>query len=1230
MVHRSAMLNPTPAGWQFWIDRGGTFTDIVALRPDGQLVVRKLLSENRQQYADAAVQGIRELLAIDAADTLPSHLIDTVKMGTTVATNALLERGGAPTLLVVSTGFADALRIGYQNRPDIFARRIELPPALYSRVIEAEERVQADGSVLVPLNEALLRTQLEEAHAAGLSACAITFMHGHRYPEHERRAGAIARAAGFAQVSLSHEVSPLIKLVARADTTVVDAYVSPVLHHYVSELDERLHAARLLMMQSNGGLIEARRISGKDALLSGPAGGIVAAVAISRRAGYERIIAFDMGGTSTDVSHFSGVLERTHATMIAGARVRVPMMQIHSIAAGGGSILQFDGRRFQVGPQSAGAQPGPASYGRGGPLTVTDANLLLGKIDRRFFPALFGSTANQMLDLARVEQLFSELSARVSAALGHPMAAPQIAEGFVQIAVANMANAIKQISVQRGHDVTQYALVCFGGASGQHACRVAEALGMRRVLLHPLAGVLSAYGMGLADVRIVREAAVEQPLQAELMMRLHRLALDLQQVAVKAIEEQALGVESLEVHARVRLRYAGADAQLTVPLPGGTKISSIDDTVHEQSLRDAFELAHRQRYGVALPGVAVIIEALELEAVGHLPIPPEPVLEARRGEPLAACAHTQLYTGGRMHAAPIYPREALRAGDAITGPALIVESIGTIVIEPGWSAQVNERGYVELRNERALDTQMRDADGSGHSGSVDPVRLELFNNLFMSIAEQMGSVLENTSHSVNIKERLDFSCALFDTEGQLIANAPHMPVHLGSMGDSVQTIIRQRRDHIGPGDVFMLNAPYNGGTHLPDITVITPVFLPAEQAPRYWLASRGHHADIGGITPGSMPPNSGSIEEEGVLFDDFQLVERGTLRTEALLARLRSGPYPARNPEQNLADLIAQIAANERGAHELRKACEQYGLEVVSAYMGHVQDYAEEQVRRSIAALHDGEFTCELDSGALIRVAITIDHRARTARIDFTGSSGQLPDNFNAPLSICKAAVLYVFRTLVDEPIPINAGCLRPLEIIVPDGCMLKPQYPAAVVAGNVETSQVVVDTLYGALEILAASQGTMNNFTFGDATYQYYETICGGTGAGPDFDGASAVHSHMTNSRMTDPEVLEGRFPVLIERFAVRSGSGGHGRHRGGDGAVRAIRFLSPMTAGILANHRRVAPFGLRGAEAGAAGADLVRRADGSLQPIASNQSVAMAAGDVFIIQTPGGGGFGGVLPSD
>ncbi len=1234
---------PPPERWQFWVDRGGTFTDIVARRPDGSLVTHKLLSENPGRYADAAVHGIRELLGLAPGAPIPAGTLDAVKMGTTVATNALLERKGERTVLVVTRGFADALRIAYQNRPKLFVRRIDLPSQLYERVIEVDERLGARGELVAPLDLEAARTALLDARADGIGAVAIVLMHGYRFPQHEQALAALARTLGFAQVSASHEVSPLMKLVSRGDTTVVDAYLSPILRRYVSRVERALQGddanaadarsgPRLQFMQSSGGLTDAHRFQGKDAILSGPAGGVVGAVEVSRLAGFESIIGFDMGGTSTDVTHYAGEYERAFVTEVAGVRLRAPMMRIHTVAAGGGSICAFDGARLRVGPESAGADPGPASYRRGGPLTVTDCNVMVGKLDPALFPKVFGPGGDLPLDAGIVRTRFAALAADIAAATGRPRTPEEVAAGFLEIAVANMANAIKHISVERGYDVTEYTLCCFGGAGGQHACLVADALGMTRVLLHPLAGVLSAYGMGLADVRSLRQQAVEARLTSAALAAVDPTFAALERAARDEVCGQGIAADRVSAKRTLHLKYEGTDTTLEAPL--ATLPAIVQD----------FERRYRQHYGFLMPDKPLVIEAVAAEAVGrtHDARESTPSFAPRPG-PLRPLASHRLFTDGRFHEAALYERGDLRPGDTIPGPAIIREDNATTVVEPGWRATFTSRGDLVLERVEAA------VRGHAIGTTADPVLLEVFNNLFMAIAEQMGVTLANTAYSVNIKERLDFSCALFDAEGNLIANAPHMPVHLGSMGESVRTIIERRAGTMRRGDAFVLNAPYNGGTHLPDVTVIAPVFLrqtssfprtrePSDfdlttldprvrgddNRPEFYVASRGHHADIGGITPGSMPPDSKHVDEEGVLLDNVPLVAEGRFLESELRAILGGGRFPARNVEQNLADLRAQVAACAKGAEELAKMVDHFGLPVVRAYMKHVQDNAEESVRRVLDVLTDGRFEYEMDSGARIAVRISIDKAAREATVDFTGTSPQQPTNFNAPSAVCKAAVLYVFRTLVDDEIPMNAGCLKPIRIVIPEGSMLAPRYPAAVVAGNVETSQAVTDALYGALGVLAASQGTMNNFTFGDATYQYYETIAGGAGAGPDFDGASVVQTHMTNSRLTDPEVLEWRFPVRLESFAIRRGSGGAGRHRGGDGAVRRVRFLQPMTAVMLANHRRVAPFGVAGGTPGALGRNWVERADGRREEFGATCAVEMGAGDVFVVETPGGGGFG------
>ena len=1212
--------------WQFWIDRGGTFTDLVARRPDGVLLTHKLLSENPDRYADAALAGIRHFLGLSEGDAIPGEAIDAVKMGTTVATNALLERKGERTLLMVTRGFRDALRIAYQNRPRIFDRHIRLPELLYSDVIEVDERIGARGEVLLALDAKALAAaerDLLAAFAGGYRSLALVLMHGYRFPAHEQQLAALARRIGFSQVSVSHEVSPLMKLVSRGDTTVVDAYLSPILRRYIDRVAAELQGVRLMFMQSSGGLTDARRFQGKDSILSGPAGGIVGAVRTSLAAGFDRIIGFDMGGTSTDVSHFAGSslsdLEREFDTQVAGVRMRAPMMSIHTVAAGGGSILHFDGSRYRVGPDSAGANPGPASYRRGGPLTVTDANVMLGKVQAQFFPEVFGPQGDQPLDAEVVRARFAELAAQIRAATGDQRTPEQVAEGFISIAVGNMAEAIKRISVQRGHDVTEYTLCCFGGAGGQHACLVADALGMTRVFIHPLAGVLSAYGMGLADMTAMREQAVELRLEAAALPALQQTLQRLAEDAGSELRNQGVPAARIHIVPRVHLRYEGTDSALVVAH------AALPEMVTQ------FEAAYRRRYSFLMPQRALIVEAVSVEAIGasEVELPQADVSSSSDAAAQAvaqalpqAAGTVSMYSAQGMHDTPVYQRDALQPGQQVRGPAIIAEATGTTVVEAGWCAVLHAAGHLLLTRVEARPARM--AIGT----RVDPVMLEIFNNLYMSIAEQMGLRLANTAYSVNIKERLDFSCALFSADGALIANAPHMPVHLGSMGESIRTVIRENQGRMRLGDVYVLNAPYNGGTHLPDVTVITPVFDDAGSHILFYVGSRGHHADIGGMTPGSMPPDSTVVEEEGVLFDNWKLVDAGVLRDQETRALLAGGKYPSRNVDQNMADLRAQIAANEKGVQELRRMVAHFGLDVVQAYMQHVQDNAEEAVRRVIGVLSDGQFCYEMDNGGRIQVRIAIDRAARSAVIDFTGSSAQLPNNYNAPSAVCMAAVLYVFRSLVDDDIPLNAGCLKPIQVIIPEGSLLRPVYPAAVVAGNVETSQCITEALYGALGVMAASQATMNNLTFGNATYQYYETVAGGSGAGPDFDGTDVVQTHMTNSRLTDPEVLEWRYPVRLENFEIVPGSGGAGLHRGGNGAIRRIRFLEAMTMAILSGSRRVEPHGMAGGAPGKRGRNFIERADGRVQALGGADRAELQPGDCVVIETPGGGGYG--RPSD
>jgi 5-oxoprolinase (ATP-hydrolysing) len=1223
--------------WQFFIDRGGTFTDIVARAPDGRLLTRKLLSENPETYEDAAIAGIADVIGCPRGPPLPAQAIASVRMGTTVATNALLERAGDPALLIVSQGFRDALEIGYQARAKIFARRIEKPSMLYARVVEVPERVRSDGTVETPLDLDATRAALEAARGDGISAVAIVFMHAYAYPAHELLAAQAAREGGFTQISASHEVSPLVKFVGRGDTAVVDAYLSPLLRRYVDRvaaalaahpsrraltgapqgeaanlhLEERERGARvskdeattprLLLMQSSGGLTSAALFRGKDAILSGPAGGVVGAVETARAAGFAKIIGFDMGGTSTDVCHYDGAYERSFESVVAGARVRAPTMSIHTVAAGGGSILHYDGARFRVGPDSAGAAPGPLSYRRGGPLTVTDANIMTGKLLPDFFPHIFGPAQDEKLDEDAVRKAFKSLARK----LGDGRSPEEVADGFIRIAVENMANAIKTISVQRGHDVTGYVLNSFGGAGGQHACLVADALGLTGLLIHPLSGVLSAFGMGLASLRATRTRTVLAPLDDKGLAGLAKIRLPLEEEVTQELVRQGIDSGAITLIAQAHLRYAGTDSSLPIP------VASL------RGMRALFEIAHLKRFGFISPEKDIEIEAVEVEASGGGEPIEEPELSVSVTAPASAHTVTEIFTSGSWHEAPVYLRADLAPGHRIKGPALIIEDHQTVVVEPEWQAEVTPRNHL-LLNRIGVKA---DARVSKHA---DPVMLEVFNNLFTSVAEQMGYALQNTARSVNIKERLDFSCAIFDARGHLIANAPHIPVHLGSMDRSVETILREVGDALKPGDVYMLNAPYNGGTHLPDITVVTPVF--GEHSPDllFFVAARGHHADIGGIAPGSMSPKANRIEEEGIYIDPFKLVARGRFREAEALALLTKAPYPARNPSQNIADLKAQVAANEKGVAELRKMVRRYGLGTVRAYMGHVQDNAAEAVARVIAKLKTSRFEVTTDQGSLIKVAITINRKAKKAVVDFTGTSAQAPDAFNAPEPITRACVLYVFRTLVDDEIPLNAGCLRHIKIVVPKGSLLKPRYPAAVAGGNVETSQTIVNCLYGALGVLGSAQGTMNNLTFGNERFQYYETICSGAPAGEGFDGVPAVQTHMTNSRLTDPEVLELCYPVLLERFEILRGSGGKGKWRAGDGTLRVLRFFERMDCAILSGFRKVRPFGLHGGEEGQLGENWVRRKDGRLERLKGSDQTVLEPGEAIIIKTPTGGGFG------
>jgi 5-oxoprolinase (ATP-hydrolysing) len=1188
--------------WQFWIDRGGTFTDIVARAPDGTLTTAKLLSENPEQYPDAAVAGIRQLLGVSGNTPTPTHVIEVVKMGTTVATNALLERKGERTVLFTTRGFADGLRIAYQNRPRLFDRHILLPEQLYSAVYEIDERLDAKGGTVTALDLTQAKAQLQCAYDDGYRCGAIAFMHAYKNPAHEQAVAMLAREMGYTQVSTSQETSALIKWVARGDTTVVDAYLSPILRRYVQQVSNALPGVDIQFMQSHGGLTAAAQFAGKDSILSGPAGGIVGMVGVAQAAGYDKIIGFDMGGTSTDVSHYAGELERAFETQVAGVRLRAPMMSIHTVAAGGGSILHFDGRSMKVGPDSAGANPGPASYRRGGPLTVTDCNVMLGNISPAHFPAVFGADGKQTLDRSVVVEKFTTLAKQINAATKQHLSPEQVAQGYLQIAIANMAQAIKKISVQRGYDVSRYTLTTFGGAGGQHACAVADALGMSQVLAHPMAGVLSAYGMGLAPQVVMREATVELPLGTELQTVQHTID-GLIRAGTAALTEQGVSSDRIKTVPKAMLKYAGTDSAIAVAWTNAA------------SMQAAFEAQYQQRFAFLMRERDIVIDSVSVETVGGsgqsvTPLPP--------AQATGTAVSVAVYSDDAWQSAQLFPRTSIAVNQSIAGPAIIAEANATTLVAAGWQAVLTEQNNIIMRRVVPLQQNV-----TANNNKSDPILLEVFNSLFMSIAEQMGFALQNTAYSVNIKERLDFSCAIFDAQGNLIANAPHMPVHLGSMGESIKAVMRDNAGNMKRGDVYVLNNPYAGGTHLPDVTVITPVFLDA-QTPTFYVGSRGHHADIGGLTPGSMPPDSQHIDDEGVLLTNVKLVEQGVLQESLMLQLLTCAPYPARNPAQNIADLKAQIAANQKGLDELTAMARQFGLPTVLAYMQFVQDNAEQAVREAIVKLKDGAFNLPLDNGARVCVKVTVNHAQRSAVVDFTGTSSQLSNNFNAPRAVTMAAVLYVFRTLVDADIPLNAGCLKPIQVIVPEGCMLNPAYPAAVVAGNVETSSCITNALYGALGVMASSQSTMNNFTFGDEQYQYYETISGGSGAGPSFNGTPVVQTAMTNSRLTDPEVLELRFPVRLQSYSIRKGSGGCGQFVGGDGGTRRVEFLQAMTAAILSNNRIHAPFGMTGGQWGSLGRTVVERKDGRTEVLKHSDSTQMQAGDVFVIETPGGGGFG------
>jgi 5-oxoprolinase (ATP-hydrolysing) len=1196
--------------WQFWIDRGGTFTDIIAKDPEGSLQTHKLLSENPEHYSDAAIHGIRYFLGLKTEEPIPGELIKVVKMGTTVATNALLERKGEEVALITNQGFKQALKIGYQNRPDIFALKINRPEPLYSTSVEIEGRLNANGDEIEPLNENQCKQLLNELKQQGFNAIAIVLLHSYLNPKHEQQLALWANEIGFEQISTSHQTSALIKYISRGRTTVVDAYLSPILRHYVDNVSSALPNVDLQFMQSHGGLTDAAEFEGKDAILSGPAGGIVAAVETAKQAGFDKIIGFDMGGTSTDVSHYAGTYERSFETQVAGIEMRVPMLDIHTVAAGGGSIIDQLQGELRVGPESAGANPGPTCYRRNGPLTVTDCNLLLGRLQSKYFPKVFGINADQELDLETVNIAFKNLSSKLNKTI------EEIAAGAVDIAVENMANAVQKISTQKGYDLTEYTLISFGGAGGQHACAVADKLKIKQVLLHPFSGVLSAYGMGLAQKRHIETQSYTLPLQNLSDSLTVKHGIEQQKlIATQKIEQQNEQIGEIQV--TLHLHYLDSDTILDLNYE---ELHSVRDYAAQ------FAAQHKKQFGFIQHQTQIMVNSISVEAISLASHDHETDVELLNPvDELIPIEYVDCYSDNNWQSTAVYQRNQLAVKHKVHGPSLILEPTGTIFLPADWQARVLTDGQL-LLEKQVSEKPANHKWQSDVIAKADPIQLALFNSRFMSIAEQMGATLAKTAHSVNIKERLDFSCAIFDKQGQLIANAPHVPVHLGSMGESVKTVINRAANgeiaELSSGDAYVLNNPYAGGTHLPDITLISPVII--EKRVEFYVASRGHHADIGGLTPGSMPASSTHIEQEGVLLDCFPAVKDGVFQTDALSERLMNAKYPVRNIQQNLNDLQAQIASNQQGITGLQKLCHSFGLATVQAYMNHVLKHAENAVKQLIKTIPAGEFCYQTDQGTQVSVTITPHPKSETATIDFSASSLQQNSNFNAPFAITRAATLYVLRTLVDQPIPLNDGFLRPINLLVDDHSLLKPEYPAAVVAGNVETSQVVTDALYGALQIQAASQGTMNNLTFGDDKWQYYETICGGTGAGSDYDGVDAIHSHMTNSRLTDPEILELRYPVQLTHFGIHENSGGIGKYRGGNGCERHFKFLKPMTVSMLTNHRLVPPYGMAGGSVGQAGNQCLIDKNGHRIELQSTFSRQVVDGEILQIKTPGGGGYG------
>ncbi len=1219
--------------WRFAVDRGGTFTDIVGIAPGGALHTGKLLSVS-DTYEDAGVEGIRRMLNIAPGERLDASVIDVLRIGTTVATNALLERKGEPTALCTTAGFEDLLAIGNGARPELFNLKVEKPPPLYSLVEGVRETVDARGRVIAPLDIGGAEKTLERIRKSGFDNLAIVLKHSWKNPAHEQLLGRIAlEKAGFRHVILSHEVMPLLNFLKRGQTTMIEAYLGPVLFAYAQTLKRLVGEVAIEFMQSSGGLVDANLLKAKDTILSGPAGGVIGFSSIAKRLEIPQSIGFDMGGTSTDVSRYDGAYNHVFESSIDGVPFHTDMLDVETVASGGGSILTFDGERLRTGPESAGSDPGPACYGLGGPLTVTDANMLLGRIVPEFMPRTFGKTRDRMPDIEAARKLFTALTERIERETGISYSPPELAAGFLRVANETMCRAMKKISVARGYDIRRHALVSFGGAASQHACDIANLLDIGTVVVPLHSSVLSAYGIAVADRTERTVRAVMRPLTADLPRTLLGAAKTSALPVIHTLRS-ASGTEPLTT-VSLDMRPRGADTWLPIPCASGTGDTIVFKSAGE--IRRAFEREYLARFGFRPDDPAPEVVNMRTETRIATSLAPDefdrdtPTRQVRKSE---AVFSRPVWIDSGFEQVPVFDRTRLSPGDCIDGPAMIADDQLTLLVQKGFAARVDGREAVVLENKNG-PTEAGAHEAEAFAGP-DPVMLEVCNNLFMNVAEQMGHTLSNTAHSVNMKERHDFSCALFDGKGNLVSNAPHIPVHLGAMEATVRHIIDENRSGMREGDMYLANDPHRGGSHLPDMTIVTPFFSDGGP-PAFFLANRGHHADIGGIRPGSMPPSSRSIEDEGVVIGNFLLVRGGRLREREVRRLLSSGPYPARNIEERLSDLKAQVAANNRGVTELQRIMARYGRDVVERYMRYIQDNARRAMQRALGNIagesgffHSG-FEDRMDNGAKIAVSITVrteQGKKPRALIDFTGTSPEDPGNINAPQAVTRAAVLYVLRGLIEEDIPLNAGCLEPVEILVPGGSLLNPSNRAAVAVGNVETSQRIVDVLLGALGKAAASQGTMNNLLFGrpdDSGGQYYETIPGGSGALEGHCGASGVQVHMTNTRITDPEVLEERFPeVAVTGFSLRRCSGGAGRWRGGDGVRRALLFNTPMQVTVISERRKASPFGLDGGKPGMRGVNRLIAEDGREIRLEGRVDRIVEPGETIVIETPGGGGYG------